>query len=261
MARRAGNQRASEPGTNDGLWDRPVLMNLLADLLFLVGGVLLAWSAVVSLQSLPIFPLQQLVVTTPLERVSRAQVEHTARTALGGNFFTVDLAATRAAFERMPWVRSVSVRRLWPDGVELRIEEHRAIARWTPQEGESRLLNSHGEVFFGSTEAALPKLAGPDGSAPRVLERYRAFADALAPTGRAPVMVHLSERDAWQVGLDDGVLLELGRDQPRHPLAERLTRYTSNIAAARVAVTGRMPEIGTVDMRYPNGFALRANKT
>jgi cell division protein FtsQ len=257
MAKRSTANRKTEKDTGDGFWDRPVMMNLLADLLFLIGGALLAWSSAVALQNLPAFPLQQVLVSTPVDQVSRAQIEHTARTVLTGNFFTVNLDASRAAFERMPWVRSASLRRLWPDGVELRIEEHQAVARWTAQEGESRLVNERGEVFVASTEAPLPRLVGPEGSAPRVLERYRAFSEALAATGRKPVTVHLSAREAWQVKLDDGVVLELGRDQPKHPLAERLDRYATNYAAASAAVKGRLPTIGTVDMRYPNGFALR----
>ncbi|MBI5107352.1 MAG: FtsQ-type POTRA domain-containing protein [Rhodocyclales bacterium] len=257
MAKRSTANRRTDKDTGDGFWDRPVMMNLLADLLFLIGGALLAWSGAVALQNLPAFPLQQLVVATPLDQVSRAQIEHTARTVLTGNFFTVNLDASRAAFERMPWVRTASLRRLWPDGVELSIEEHRAVARWTPQEGESRLVSVHGEVFAASSDAALPRLIGPEGSAPRVLERFRAFSEALASTGRKPIVVHLSAREAWQVKLDDGVVLELGRDQPKHPLADRLDRYASNYVAASAAVKGRLPAIGTVDLRYPNGFALR----
>lgn len=257
MARRAEARHTLDNKSGEGFWDRPVMLNLLADLLFLIGGALLAWAGVVTLQSLPVFPLQQVVVATPVEQVQRAQIEHTARTVLSGNFFTVNLDAARAAFERMPWVRSASLRRLWPDGIELSIEEHQAVARWTQMEGESRLINRQGEVFAASTEEPLPRLTGPEGSSLRVLERYRAFSEALAPTGRKLVAVHLSAREAWQVKLDDGVTLELGRDQPKHPLAERLDRYASNYAAASAAVKGRLPGIGTVDMRYPNGFALR----
>ena len=257
MAKRPAVNRRIDKDAGEGFWDRPVMMNLLADLLFLIGGALLAWSGAVALQNLPAFPLQQVVVATPVEQVSRAQIEHTARTVLTGNFFTVNLDASRAAFERMPWVRSASLRRLWPDGVELSIEEHRAAARWTPQDGESRLVNGRGEVFLANTEDTLPRLIGPEGSAPRVLERYRAFSEALAAAGRKPVLVRLSAREAWQVKLDDGVVLELGRDQAKHPLAERLDRYAANHAAASTAVAGRLPAIGAVDMRYPNGFALR----
>ena len=255
-----GNIRV-EPGSNDGFWDRPMLINLLADLLLLAGGTLLAWAGAMALQRLPVFPLKQLVVATPLDQVSRAQIEYTARNALAGNFFTVNLETAQTAFERMPWVRSASLRRLWPDGIELNLEEHRVAARWTPQDGETRLVSTRGEVFLASTREALPAFAGPEGSAPRVLARYQEFSDSLAAIGRKPVAIHLSAREAWQLKLDDGVVLELGRDQPKHPLAERLTRFTTHYAAVSGAARNRLQTIGVVDMRYPNGFALRASKS
>jgi len=255
-----GNSRIG-PGSGDGFWDRPVLINLLADLLLLGGAALLAWAGAMALQRLPVFPLKQLVVATPLDQVSRAQIEHTARSALSGNFFTVNLETAQAAFERLPWVRSASLRRSWPDGVELELEEHRAAARWTPQDGEPRLVGTHGQVFMADTREALPVFAGPEGSAPRVLARYREFSDGLAAIGRKPVAIHLSAREAWQLRLDDGALLELGRDQLKAPLAERLTRFTSHYAAAGSAAKSRLQGIGVVDMRYPNGFALRGGKS
>ena len=251
-----GNSRQERNG-GDGFWDRPVLIDLLADLLLLAGSVLLAWAGAMALQRLPVFPLRQLVVATPLEQVSRTQIEYTARGVLSGNFFTVNLDTAQAAFERMPWVRSATVRRLWPDGIELNLEEHHAAARWTPQEGEPRLVSTRGEVFLASSREALPVFTGPEGSAPRVLARYAEFMDSLGVIGRKPVAVHLSPREAWQVRLDDGVVLELGRDQAKHPLAERLNRFTSYYAAASEAVRSRMHAVGVVDMRYPNGFALR----
>jgi len=256
MAKARGNTR-TEPGGSEGFWDRPMLINLLADVLLLAGGVLLAWAGVLSLQRMPVFPLNHLVVATPLDQVSRAQVEHTARSALSGNFFTVNLESAQAAFERMPWVRSASLRRLWPDGVELELEEHRAAAHWTLQEGEPRLVSLRGEVFAASSPEVLPSFAGPEGSAPRVLARYQEFSKDLATIGRKPVAVHLSAREAWQLRLDDGVVLELGRDQPKAPLAERMGRFVAHYAAAAGATRNRLQTLGAVDMRYPNGFALR----
>jgi cell division protein FtsQ len=259
MAKARGNTRV-EPGSGDGFWDRPMLINLLADLLLLAGGVLLAWTGVMALQRLPVFPLKQLVVVTAPDQVSRAQIEHTARSALSGNFFTVNLDTAQAAFERLPWVRAASLRRVWPDGIELNLEEHRAAARWTPQEGEARLVNTRGEVFLASTPEPLPAFAGPEGSASRVLARYQEFSESLTAIGRRPTAIRLSAREAWQLKLDDGVVLELGRDQPKHPLAERLNRFTTHYASVSSSAKNRLQTIGVVDMRYPNGFALRAGK-
>lgn len=254
MAKAQGNVMGNG---GDGFWDRPVLINLLADLLLLAAGVLLAWAGTMALQRLPVFPLKQLVVATPLDQVSRAQIEYTARSTLSGNFFTVNLEAAQAAFERMPWVRSASLRRLWPDGIELKLEEHRAAARWSPQDGEPRLVSTRGEVFMASTREALPVFTGPEGSAALVLARYEEFRASLGTIGRKPVAVQLSPREAWQLRLDDGVVLELGRDQTKHPLAARVDRFAAYYAAASSGAKGRLASIGTVDMRYPNGFALR----
>lgn len=251
---RGGNVRRAAGEEMGSLWDRPLLLNLMSDLLLLGGSVLLVWAVFTGLQRLPVFPLRQLVVATPVEQVSRAQIEHAARTTLSGNFFTVDLGEVRESFERLPWVRRADVRRRWPDTVELKVEEHRAVARWTPLEGEGRLVNDHGEVFVASTGKALPVFVGPEGSADRVLERYTEFAEGLQPIGREPVAVTLSSREAWQLKLNDGVVLELGRDQPKHPLNERIERFVATYHIAR----GRFQTaLGTVDMRYPNGFALR----
>lgn len=251
---RRGNVRRDPKAEGAGLWDRPVLLNLLADLLLLGGGVLLAWAAANAVQRLPVFPLRQLVVVAPLDQVSRSQLEHAVRTSVTGNFFTVDLASARDAFERLPWVRRAYVRRTWPDTLELSIEEHRAVARWTPLDGESRLVNDHGEVFLAASSEPLPAFAGPEGSADRVLERYAEFTAGLRSLDRRPVAVTLSPREAWQLRLDDGVILELGRDQPKHPLAERIERFVATYNHAR----GRFQTaLGVIDMRYPNGFALR----
>ncbi|MEK7736985.1 MAG: cell division protein FtsQ/DivIB [Pseudomonadota bacterium] len=241
----------------EGIWERPLLLDLAADLLLLFGIAGITYAAVMTVVRLPLFPLKQLVVVSALNQVTPAQVEYATRSSLAGNFFTVNLDEVRGAFEKLPWVRKASVRRRWPDGVELSIEEHVAAARWRNNEGEARLVNSHGEVFaasLGAGYAALPQFGGPEGSAPQMLARYREFTEILAPLGRTSKTVLLSPRLAWQLRLDDGLMLELGRDQPKHPLHERLRRFVGTYDEARSRVN---TAIAAIDMRYPNGFALR----
>jgi len=256
---KAGNGRKPRPDTADGFWDRPVLMNLVSDLLIVLGSLALAWAAAMALQRLPVSPLRQIVVSSPVEQVSRSQIEHAARTVLAGNFFTVNLDAVRTTFEKLPWVRRAEVRRQWPDTLDLALEEHVAVARWQRAEGEAQFVNTHGELFAATpaAEAGLPGFSGPEGSAALVLARYREFAQALAPLGRRPVLVALSARQAWELKLDDGVVVELGRDQAKHPLADRLARFAAYYPAARQKAGS---VAGVADMRYPNGFALRSGR-
>ena len=258
--RRRPGPRASQQSA-EGLWDQPHILNLAADLLMLLSAVLLGYAAVVSVLRLPFYPMKQLVVTSAPEQVSAAQIEYAAQTSLEGNFFTVNLDNVRSAFEKLPWVRKASVRRLWPDGIELTIEEHVAAARWRSGDGDARLVNSQGELFAASLSeglSALPLFGGPEGSAPIMLARYREFAEPLALLGRSSRMVTLSPRLAWQLRLDDGLTLELGRDQAKHSLQERLQRFTGIYAEVRSRARA---SINTIDMRYPNGFALRLGHT
>ncbi|MBA3903191.1 MAG: cell division protein FtsQ, partial [Rhodocyclaceae bacterium] len=64
----------------------------------------------------------------------------------------------------------------------------------------------------------------------------------------------LSPRQAWQVRLDDDVLLDLGRDQAKSPVNERLARF---VGVYREATERLYARADAIDLRYPNGFAVR----
>lgn len=245
--------RPAKPA-GEGFWHQPTLLNLCADMLIIAASVALAWTVVIALQRLPFYPLREVQVVGELTQVQRGQIELAARGVVQGNFFTVNIDAARSAFEKLPWVRRAEVRRQWPDRLELRIEEHVAVARWRGVDDEPRLVNSYGEVFAGSIDEPLPLFSGPEGTAAEVLARYREFEPALARINLHPRVVALSAREAWQLRLNNGLLLELGRDQAKLPLAERVARFTEHYPNA---IQRSQVQIVAVDMRYPNGFTLR----
>lgn len=235
------------------MWHKPQLLTAIADLLWLVGGAILSVVLVLGVTRLPLFPLRELAITAPLQETRRADIERAVAGQLRGNFFTVRPERVRDALEKLPWVRKAQVRRRWPGALEVAIEEHRAVARWG--EGAAQLVNTHGEVFYGVTRQ-LPALvlAGPTGAAPDVLARHAAFADALRPTGRTVRQVALSSRLAWRIVLDDGMVIELGQEQDKAPIVDRLKRFA---ATYEEVIAGRTPPPAVADLRYPNGFALR----
>ena len=192
--------RAQVPET--GLWHRPALLNLISDLLMLFAAVGLGWALVIWFVSRPLFPVRELIVQTPPALVTEAQLEYVARTAIRGNFFTMDLEEIRAAYEKLPWVRRAEVRRRWPDAVELRLEEHQAVAYWTVSDsGDARLVNRFGEVFTAASNAQMPQFDGPQGSSGWLLARHTEFSAMLQPLGFKPVGPALSAREAWRLTL------------------------------------------------------------
>lgn len=249
---RAGAARVQAAET--GLWHRPALLNLLSDLLMLFAALGLGWALVIWFVSRPLFPVREVIVQTPPAQVTEAQLEYVARTAIRGNFFTMDLDDVRGTFEKLPWVRRAEVRRRWPDAVELRLEEHQAVAYWTVSEsGDARLVNRFGEVFTAASNATMPQLDGPQGSSGWLLARHLEFSRMLQPLGVQIVGLALSAREAWRLRLDNGMEILLGREQDRAPLNERLARF---IAAWPKVQEQVGVQVAVADLRYPSGFAL-----
>lgn len=240
------------------MWDNPHLLNRLADLLLAVAAVVLLYGAMQMFARSPLFPLREVSVRGALLQTSRSELERALAGPAAANFFAVDLAALRVALESLPWVRRVEARRVWPDRIEVSLEEHVALAHW----GDAGLVNTRGERFAGQhdegREPRLPLFAGPPGTAAEVARRYRRFAELLAPLGQAPARVILTPRHAWQLRLSGGLNIELGRDGSE-PVEARLARFVDGYVESLGRLQRRTAggDSRQVDLRYPNGFALR----
>lgn len=238
------------------MWNKPQLLNAIADLLMLVASAALLAAAAVWLVRMPSLPVREVIFAEPLPHTQRLEVEQILPATLRGNFFSLNLETVRSALEKLPWVRKVEIRRIWPARLEVKIEEHRPAARWG--EGRGELVNSHGEVFValpGDQElAALPLLAGPTGTAQEVLTRYSEFVAIFKAVNERPVQLILSSRLAWQAKLENGMLIDMGREQPKSPVGVRLQRF---IEVYPETVAKRAIRPAVVDLRYPNGFAMR----
>ena len=82
---------------------------------------------------LPLFPLKHVEVKGDLRHVTYQQVSYIVTREFKGNFFTLDLAQVGKGFQKLPWVRNVSLRRQWPDTLEVMLEEHAVLARWSAE--------------------------------------------------------------------------------------------------------------------------------
>ena len=228
------------------MWDKPALLNSIATALFALAGVLVAGAALLRVAQMPEFAVREVRIGGGLAHVTRDEIEAVVRREIRGSFFTLDLARARAAFEQLPWVRAVSVRRQWPAGLDVALEEHQPFARW----GTQALVNTHGEVFQAAYEGALPLFAGPEGSAREIAIQYRYFRRSLSAMGETPVEVRVSARRAWQLKLESGLTLALGREN----IEARLARFVATQPRA-YAVLGR--RVDYIDLRYANGYAVR----
>jgi len=193
-----------------------------------------------------------------LRHVSPSTVRGTALPRIKGNFFTANLDAVRVAFESVPWVRRASVRREWPNKLIVSLEEHVPLGTWGE---DGRLVSIKGDVFTANLAEAeedgeLAEFFGPNGSEKEVVVRFNDLRGWFASANLAPEALQLSGRYAWTVKLNNGMTVELGREQTRETLKNRVDRL---ISVYPQLVARLQDRIESVDMRYPNGMALKVD--
>lgn len=241
-------------------WHNARLLEAIGNGLGALGFVVLVAAGVVWLALRPAFDLRAMLVEaapgTELRNLPQAELARIVAQKVGGNFFTVDLQVVRRVLESVPWVRRADVRRVWPNRLGVEIEEHRPLALW--QDG--RLVNTYGELFAANLDDAeadgpLPQFAGPAGTESQLAERFAELRDAGGQLGLRPVSVSLSQRHAWRAQFSDGTVLLLGRERENVPIGERVARWAQSYPEV-VSRLNRRAEV--IDLRYPNGFAIRS---
>jgi cell division protein FtsQ len=245
------------------MWQDVKMLNATTNALLALVALALLASGLWWLAQRPMFTLRTIrvegVAEEQLRRVNPLTIRASAVPRIKGNFFTADLDAVRAAFESVPWVRKAMVRREWPNKLIVTLEEHRALGTWGD---DGRLLSVKGDVFTANLAEAeddgdLLEFDGPVGSEKEVVARFDQFRNWFAPIKLEPESVALSNRYAWTVKLDNGLTVELGRAEGDATLKERIARLVSVYPQLVDRLQGK--KIENVDMRYPNGLALKAD--
>lgn len=195
------------------------------------------------------WPVRTLSVDAPFVHVSAATIRGAVTPLLIHGFFAVDPDVVQSRLAALPWVAAVEVRKVWPDQVEVHVHEQQAFARWNG----STLINRQGVVFKvpGPGDlSALPDLGGPDARRNDVLAFYLDSKQRFAKVGRTVIGARLSDRGAWQLLLDGGVPVVVGRG----PVQQRLARFIDTYPRL---MEGHPQGFQYVDLRYTNGYAVR----
>jgi cell division protein FtsQ len=193
-------------------------------------------------------PIRVISMDGAFQRVSPGQIEKALAPFTKEGFMSADLDRIQRAVERVPWVDHARVQRRFPNSLHVTVVEETAAARW----GESGLLNTRGELFVRQADhvpAELPRLSGPTGTQSQVAQRYLSAQGRMLEAGMRIAALRLDERGAWEMDLDSGVTVRLGR----RDVDERLDRF---IRTASQVIAHRLNDITYVDMRYSNGFAI-----
>ncbi len=161
-----------------------------------------------------------------------------------------DPAAIRSRFERLPWVQSAEITRIWPGQLAIRVTERQAYAIWQ-RSGGDHLIDRSGRVLSAITAGSnleLPRIAGEGANTEAaallaLVERHSDIASRLVSAER------VAER-RWSLKLAGGVTVHLPPDSEATALAA-LVRDPVLLDATRLPGW-------IVDLRAPGRTAVRA---
>lgn len=234
------------------------LMNITASVMFTLCLLMALAAGAWWVLRQPMFPLATIRVDGQVTHNNAVTLRTNVAPRLAGNFFTVDLAVTRSAFESVPWVRKAVVRREFPDKLRVTLSEHQAIAYWG-EEAESRLVNSFGEVFEANTaevDEDLPRLSGPIEQAGQVFGMYRTLQPLFEPYDLKLERLTLTARGSWKAELDTGAEVELGRGQGDE-VAARTQRFLRTLGQVTSKYGRTIDSLESADLRHNDAYALR----
>ena len=222
-------------------WLLPFIM-----LFLLVAGGYCVWSY---LQEPTTFPFKQVKVMALDNYVEPEILQHTVQNNLNGGFFSLDIQTLRATLMVLPWVSSVSIRKIWPARLIITIGEQHPVAKWRG----NAIINESGQLFYppsNTVPVSLPALSGPDDSEQQVMVLYQDLNTDMSIVGLTVKGLSLTQRLSWTVLLSNGIQVKLGRVNMQQRFKQFVQLYPRIIA-------DKGAQVEYVDLRYPDGLAIQ----
>jgi cell division protein FtsQ len=246
------------------LWNHPGRMQKLSRFLMRCFVLMVCIGILVWLSQRPVFALRQVVIEPvageTLKHINKPVVRQQVLETVQGNFFSVRLEDVKRGFESMPWVRHANVRRVWPNGLIVSIEEQKPFGIWGGVDSHT-LMNTYGELFAGRISdvgdgTVLIDFSGPEDSSKEVMRLYEKANAWFKPWNTEVKTLTLSDRYAWHVKLSNGMKVEFGRDEENSDKTlteDRVARLFKYWPQVQEKWANR---VDAIDLRYANGFAV-----
>lgn len=209
-----------------------------------------AWQLTEKMSAEEAVPVTSIHISGEMPYTSEEDIDFVMDTVNLSNFFKLDVNEVQEKISELPWVYSVSVRKQWPDEVKIYVVDQTPLARWN---GDF-FINDEGKAFQADASRVthnLPSFFGPEGSEIIALENFENFTQLLSFKKLSIDELVLTERHSWQLMLNDGITLNLGREER----VERIQRFMDVYTHIKENKKENQ-QVDYVDLRYDTGLAV-----
>lgn len=198
-------------------------------------------------------PIKVVKVVGKYHFVNRQELQAMVMPYVERGFFNVNVAAAEKAMRQLPGVEKASIRRIWPDAVEISITEKKSEARL---EG-GRFLGTDGTIFKPKYHVAvqsLPLFVGEKSDLPQIKKMYNLANQQLKVDNLKVTSISFDDLGSWGIEVNNKVKIALGKSNIIHRLQEVAKAYP------RLQKLHPGEVLAGLDMRYHQGLAVRFEK-
>lgn len=220
---------------------------------FILLLALMVFAGIIKMYQPATLPFSKIQMFGDMQWLNKDRLNQAVLDSIDGGFFSLNVTRLKHRVEALPWVQSVAVRRVWPNILQISVNEQKPVAIWN----DSALVNVNGELFQPPVEEfprRIVRVSGPQGYHQVLLEKYSILKESMEPQGMAIASVAMNNRRAVEIQLQNGVTLLMGRVQNEYGQDNELRRFAR---VYRESLSPKADRIVLVDLRYTNGFAVR----
>ncbi len=198
-----------------------------------------------------LLPIKTIELSGSFRYIEQNDIDVILRPYVGEGFFSLDIHAVRKLLSDKAWADSVSIRRAWPDRLEINIVEKKPVARWS----KNQLLSDKALVYEADTAefSNLPLVHAANSQPADLLRQFYSLKRRFSALEETLVSLQEDSRGALDITLADGLVIKVGRSDIERKIARLIIIYQQQIVPRRL-------QIRQLDLRYSNGFAVAWKK-
>ncbi|MBC8210971.1 MAG: FtsQ-type POTRA domain-containing protein [Gammaproteobacteria bacterium] len=194
-----------------------------------------------------LLPIERIKISGEFKQLNSDLIERQLSVYLGQDFFSVDIQSIQHLIGQQPWVQTVSIKRIWPNLLQVNVREKKAFARWD----DDQLLSTQAEIFSARVAdfASLPKINGYSGKTAELLRSYLNLQRQLVGLNIVVTEFREDSKGALSLLLNQTLKVNIGSEQSDMKIRHLIAVYPEQIKP-------KTEQIKYIDFRYSNGFAI-----
>ncbi|MEM7096901.1 MAG: FtsQ-type POTRA domain-containing protein [Pseudomonadota bacterium] len=195
-------------------------------------------------------PIERVLVHGEFSGAEQSKIQQALAPYTQQGILTVQLDDIRAGMEELPWAQNLTLRRVWPDTLEVNLRRAQPIAKW----GDENYVSPYGRLLSMTEDyAGLPQFNVALASPIATLSQYRLLNQIFEREQLTLLELNQSPIGEWEVKLKSQkqqMEVFLGGEE----VGERAHRF---LKFYRRVLQPDNRQVAYVDARYPSGIAVR----